>query len=67
MAAPSVDGLLELTPHAEEAFRLEAERCGGLEVDRDVAVQHSAASNFLADCLGVLEAVDALSGKRGVA
>lgn len=68
MAALScVDDVVCLTPRAEEAFQREAERVGGYAVDRDVAVQRSAAANFWADCLGVLADVDALSGKRGVA
>jgi hypothetical protein len=56
-SAPSVDGVLDLTPHAEEVFRRECERVGGVGVDRDEVVQRSAAANFWADAALIVEAV----------
>jgi hypothetical protein len=54
---PCVDGVLDLTPRAEKAFQREAERVGGVEVDRDEVVQRCAAANFWADAALIVEAV----------
>lgn len=59
MSGPCPDGCADLTPRAEAALRLEAERCGGYAIDPDEATRGSAAFNFLADCRVVLVAAGA--------
>lgn len=59
MTAPCVDGTVQLTPRAEQQFQLAAERCGGLEIERDEAVQATNALNFLDDCVVLLVAATA--------
>jgi hypothetical protein len=57
VTAPSPDVDVKLTAHAEREFRLECERVGAFEIDRDEAKRCSTAAHFWEDATLLLEAV----------